>query len=196
MRAANPEIDAWAPDPGAEMVIPTFRILPRAPQEGIVVNLAENAIKHGVSRVVGKGIIELRAGRNEDALLITIRDNGPGLVTENGAGSPTYSEGIGLRNIRERLSELYGKDAYLVLESAEGGGMMATISLPYHTQYDLATVAFWRIIWNRVKKYALSSQTTSRSPGRGWPISWLKSRASKLWDGLRTASRRSKRFAI
>jgi len=104
--------------------------------------LAENAIKHGVSRVVGKGIIELRAGRNEDALLITIRDNGPGLITENGAGSPTYSEGIGLRNIRERLSELYGKDAYLVLESAEGGGMMATISLPYHTQYDLATVAF------------------------------------------------------
>lgn len=41
VRAANPDIDPWAPGPGAEIVIPAFRLLPRARQEGVVVNLAE-----------------------------------------------------------------------------------------------------------------------------------------------------------
>jgi L,D-transpeptidase ErfK/SrfK len=40
-RAANPDIDAWSPLPGTQMVIPSFRLLPRAKQEGVVVNLAE-----------------------------------------------------------------------------------------------------------------------------------------------------------
>jgi L,D-transpeptidase ErfK/SrfK len=41
LRAANPELDPWSPDPGSVMVIPTFKLLPRARQEGIVVNLGE-----------------------------------------------------------------------------------------------------------------------------------------------------------
>ncbi len=41
LRAANLSVDPWAPLPGSEIVIPNFRLLPRAPQEGIVVNLAE-----------------------------------------------------------------------------------------------------------------------------------------------------------
>lgn len=40
-RAANPDIDAWAPEPDKQIVIPSFHILPRARQDGIVVNLAE-----------------------------------------------------------------------------------------------------------------------------------------------------------
>lgn len=40
-RAANLDLDPWTPVPGTEITIPTFHILPRAPQEGIVVNLAE-----------------------------------------------------------------------------------------------------------------------------------------------------------
>lgn len=41
LRAANPGVDAWAPLPGREITIPARRILPRAPQEGIVINLGE-----------------------------------------------------------------------------------------------------------------------------------------------------------
>ncbi len=41
LRAANPGVDPWSPPPGTELVIPTFDLLPRAPQEGIVVNLGE-----------------------------------------------------------------------------------------------------------------------------------------------------------
>lgn len=41
LRAVNPGGDPWSPVPGAEIVLPTFKLLPRAKQEGIVVNLGE-----------------------------------------------------------------------------------------------------------------------------------------------------------
>lgn len=41
MRAANPGVDPWTPVPGQKVIIPSFHILPRARQEGVVVNLAE-----------------------------------------------------------------------------------------------------------------------------------------------------------
>ncbi|MDY0008770.1 MAG: L,D-transpeptidase family protein [Bdellovibrionales bacterium] len=41
LRAANPEIDPWAPPPGQDIVIPGFQLLPRARQQGVVVNLAK-----------------------------------------------------------------------------------------------------------------------------------------------------------
>lgn len=41
MRAANPKLDPWIPGDGARVVIPTQSILPDAPREGIVLNLAE-----------------------------------------------------------------------------------------------------------------------------------------------------------
>ncbi len=41
LRAANPGVDPWAPTPGDNLVIPTQNLLPRARQEGIVVNLGE-----------------------------------------------------------------------------------------------------------------------------------------------------------
>jgi L,D-transpeptidase ErfK/SrfK len=40
-RAANLGMDPWTPVPGEEAVIPSFKLLPRAPQKGIVVNLAQ-----------------------------------------------------------------------------------------------------------------------------------------------------------
>lgn len=41
LRAANPGVDPWAPIPGSELVIPAFTVLPRARQDGIVVNLGD-----------------------------------------------------------------------------------------------------------------------------------------------------------
>ena len=38
---ANPGIDPWLPEPGRTIVVPTRRVLPRAPRAGIVINLAE-----------------------------------------------------------------------------------------------------------------------------------------------------------
>lgn len=37
---ANPGVDPWLPDPGSEVILPTRFILPAAPREGVVINLA------------------------------------------------------------------------------------------------------------------------------------------------------------
>ncbi len=41
MRIANPGLDIWLPEPGTEVVLPTRFVLPDAPREGLVLNVAE-----------------------------------------------------------------------------------------------------------------------------------------------------------
>lgn len=41
LMAANPAVDPWVPKPGTPLVVPTQHVLPDAPREGIVINLAE-----------------------------------------------------------------------------------------------------------------------------------------------------------
>lgn len=41
LKLANPNVDPWLPGEGTEIVLPTRFVLPRAPREGIVVNVAE-----------------------------------------------------------------------------------------------------------------------------------------------------------
>ena len=46
LAAANPGIDPWLPPPGAPLVIPTTRLLPRGRREGLLVNLADMRLYH------------------------------------------------------------------------------------------------------------------------------------------------------
>jgi L,D-transpeptidase ErfK/SrfK len=41
LRQANPDVDEWLPGEGTKITIPTLYVLPRAPRQGIVVNVAE-----------------------------------------------------------------------------------------------------------------------------------------------------------
>lgn len=41
IRAANPGVDVWLPGQGMPIILPTRHILPDAPREGVVINLAE-----------------------------------------------------------------------------------------------------------------------------------------------------------
>ena len=41
LKQANPGVDAWLPGEGTRITIPTLYVLPRAPHQGIVVNVAE-----------------------------------------------------------------------------------------------------------------------------------------------------------
>jgi two-component system, LytTR family, sensor kinase len=95
--------------------------------------LVENAVKHGVGKILGVGRIELAAQRVGGRVLLSVRDNGPGLPSASGPSS----EGVGLRNTRMRLSQLYGADQSLTLHPAEGGGLAAEVTVPYHTHDDL-----------------------------------------------------------
>ena len=101
--------------------------------------LVENAIKHGVSGRRGEGTIILRARRSRDMLVLEVQDNGPGLTDPDDAAP--HREGIGLSNVEARLQEMYGERAAVRLRNVENGGLLARISLPYHTSEDLHTAS-------------------------------------------------------
>ncbi|WP_158079917.1 sensor histidine kinase [Archangium sp. Cb G35] len=88
--------------------------------------LVENALRHGVARGAAGGCIRVRATREEDRLLLEVRDNGPGLGRGGEPGT-----GIGLANTRARLRQLYGEESSLTLTDMEGGGVCARVVLPY-----------------------------------------------------------------
>jgi len=96
--------------------------------------VVENAIKHGASQVRGVGRIEVRGRRENDMLVLMIRDNGPGLPE-------AQEDGFGLRNVRARLEGLYGENQALRMETAEEGGTRAVLKLPYHTSASLYTAS-------------------------------------------------------
>ena len=94
--------------------------------------LAENAMTHGVGKAGGHGRIDVRVARAGDRLVLSVTDTGPGEgmvdaheIAPGGAGS-----GMGLRNTRARLAELYGEDQRLELRPTGGGGMTAEIVIP------------------------------------------------------------------
>jgi two-component system LytT family sensor kinase len=86
--------------------------------------IVENALEHGVNRAAGEGRISIAVRRDGPRLVLTVRDNGPGLDVTN-------ESGVGLANTRARLEQLYGDRASLTLQNAEGGGVVAKIALPY-----------------------------------------------------------------
>ncbi|HEU4628800.1 MAG TPA: histidine kinase, partial [Gemmatimonadaceae bacterium] len=100
--------------------------------------LVENAIRHGIEKLVVPGRIEIAARVEGDALVLRVRDNGP-----DGAalaeGSAERAGGLGLRNTRARLEQLYGTAQRFTLTPAEAGGAVAEVRLPYHTRADLRT---------------------------------------------------------
>lgn len=98
-----------------------FETIPFPPM--MIQLLVENAIKHGVEPKVEGGSVSVRTKIAGNALVVEVEDTGVGFKE----GS---KEGIGLANIRERLSLLYGNAAQFDIRARTGGGTIATISIP------------------------------------------------------------------
>ncbi|MDQ2702060.1 MAG: histidine kinase [Pseudomonadota bacterium] len=90
--------------------------------------LVENAIKHGLEPRTGGGTIWIRARRGDDAVAITVADDGAGF------GGSTGGSGIGLRNVRERLHLRHGERASLAVVANFPAGVAATITVPASEQ--------------------------------------------------------------
>ena len=88
--------------------------------------LVENAVRHGISALSSARTVEVTAAMRDGRLLLTIRDDGPGI----GAPSAAAGSGTGLRNTRERLAQLYGERATLAIESPPGGGTLVRMEIP------------------------------------------------------------------
>lgn len=89
----------------------------------MLMTLVENAIKHGIDPVKAGGEITIDAARDGEHLLLRVIDSGHGIV-------PTATPGVGLQNVRERLSALFGAGASLELRERPEQGVEARLRIP------------------------------------------------------------------
>jgi sensor histidine kinase YesM len=92
--------------------------------------LIENAIKYAVTPAENGADIWLTAAREGQAVRIEVADNGDGSGGEI-AASP--STGVGLANIRDRLSQAYGGAHRFETRQNERGGFSVIIEIPLET---------------------------------------------------------------
>ncbi len=89
--------------------------------------LVENAVRHGVLAREHGGALSVSIRRHDEALLITVEDDGPGLGDD---GAHPY--GVGLKNSAERLAALYGDDAHMsVGPRPYARGFSVVVFLPF-----------------------------------------------------------------
>jgi signal transduction histidine kinase len=92
----------------------------------MVGTLVENAIKHGIGPRASGGTVSITARREGEFIGVAVSDDGVGFRAR-------FGHGVGLANIRARLETLFAADGTLELAANPGGGVSATIRLPYRT---------------------------------------------------------------
>ncbi|MFH9673906.1 sensor histidine kinase [Streptomyces sp. NPDC017405] len=96
--------------------------------------LVENAVKHGLGDGGERGRITLTARDEGATARIVVEDDGVGMEPDRLrrilGGGEDVAAGIGLRNVDERLRQVYGDDHGLVIETGVGAGMKITLRVP------------------------------------------------------------------
>jgi len=85
--------------------------------------LVENAIRHGITRRITPGRVDVRAWERDGRLHLAVCDDGVGLPK-------SLTEGVGLGITRARLLQLYGKEQRVDLRSPPDGGAVCALSIP------------------------------------------------------------------
>ncbi len=94
--------------------------------------LVENAVKYAVTPQEEGAEIAVSARLAGERVQITVSDTGPGL--NDAAVRPSYSTGVGLANIRDRLNQAYGADHRFDTHNSPGGGFVVTVEIPFVTE--------------------------------------------------------------
>ena len=116
------------------------RELENAPTIKLIVQpIVENSIYHGIKYLQEEGRIEIKAEAVDDGIKIIISDNGVGMKSETAAAilnpdqenTVSSGNGIGLRNIDERIKLSYGGKYGLSIWSEPDEGTTVTILIPH-----------------------------------------------------------------
>lgn len=83
----------------------------------------ENSIKYAVEPSSEHTHILISAFTNDRYLTIEINDNGPGM---NG----NINEGVGIKNIKARLDQMYGDNKFFSMSDSVSGGVKTIIKIP------------------------------------------------------------------
>ena len=105
--------------------------------------LLENSVVHGVSHLLGRGMIGLFGEEGDDCISFTVKDNGAGIPQEVidallDQEDTSFSEirqydgkeSIGLKNIQARVRLMYGEAYGLKIQNLQGKGSSVTVRLP------------------------------------------------------------------
>ncbi len=92
--------------------------------------LIENAIKYAVTPAENGADIWISAQREGQAVRIEVADNGDG---EGAALAASPSTGVGLANIRDRLTQAYSASHRFETKKNERGGFSVIVEIPFET---------------------------------------------------------------
>jgi two-component system, LytTR family, sensor kinase len=90
--------------------------------------LVENAMRHAVDSNSGASRIQVAAHLQDGQVVMEVRDDGKDLKKISGQNG---AAGLGLKNTRARLSELYGEDYSFSLSRRENEWTIAQIVIPF-----------------------------------------------------------------
>lgn len=94
----------------------------------------ENAIYHGLDRMVDEGEIKIIVERRGKDIAIIVKDNGLGMTEEQCKAvlqkGRSDSKGIGVKNVDDRLKIYFGEDYGITIDSELDVGTTVTIKIP------------------------------------------------------------------
>lgn len=102
--------------------------------------IIENAIYHGIDRMVDEGKINIGIHQKGDRIIFTVEDNGVGM-TEEQCEEILHKDasdrvGIGIKNVNDRIKIYFGEEYGLTIQSELDEGTRVTISMPKITEND------------------------------------------------------------
>jgi two-component system, LytTR family, sensor kinase len=101
--------------------------------------LVENAVRHGLSRKPGVGMVSIEARDAGAECHITVEDDGVGMdpsvlvaevAAESGDDGSEAGQHVGLSNVDERLRSVFGDQYGLVVETGPGAGTKVSMRVP------------------------------------------------------------------
>lgn len=96
--------------------------------------IIENAIYHGIDRMVDKGRIEIKVKDKGEKILMQVIDNGLGMPEDVLKSILSYESsreyGIGVKNVNDRIQIYFGKEYGLQIESELDVGTCVNIWIP------------------------------------------------------------------
>ena len=95
--------------------------------------LIENAIYHGLNRMIDKGMIRIRIFEEGEELVFCVEDNGVGMTKEQCEiilAADSGQGGIGMKNVNDRVRIYFGEQYGMKIESEPDVGTKVCIRMP------------------------------------------------------------------
>lgn len=98
--------------------------------------LIENAIYHGLKNRIDEGLIVIKGYKQDECIIFEVTDNGYGITEEKiedlykTFNNPDLNDGVGVKNVYQRLKLYFGKKANLEIISELDEGTTIKLQIP------------------------------------------------------------------